>query len=1182
MRHSLVVRTPRSSDNRFGAAWFTLEASPDADPTRVRIPADFLDGGRGIVTLTRRDTESADSAFLFAPNGSTLGSIEIESVDPNAAAARLRSGGRAIAGGVMALALLVAAYGCRAGRLPHLVGLLVMAARTTVMPARTLETLLPRSLGGPSLYGVPGWGGLLDSPAGIGATCAVWLWFAVWIDRSRPPDSRSRGFFRPVLASVAALTSAFALAGVASSLARNGRVELFSLAAAGVSAGHAVLLGSLAAATLATAYLVRTAWTSWGGGDRARGILALAMLASAVIASEGYLSARNGLAAERLESEFAPLVVEQSARRRLALEAHVTEVARTDLAADLVARQPEAADLSAGWALWSGGPLGLRGWLSSIDVIGGDGSTRARFAFGLPPLEEPRITELDRSSPGPPVRAELISFGASEQRLLHSEAPILLGDSEVGRVVAHVLDEPDNLPFLPGVAPYLSALGSPSGPREGPEYVLYSSDGRVLLSTLPQPPALTAAWTDPDRASRVFSTSVGGNDFLALPIPGKERVHLLLADSGGWLERAGGLARIALLEGLLLGLGVSGYFLVRGLASWSRRGAFYRKILAAMLAASLLPLLGLASVLRGTIEVSAERSLRESSANIVGAVRRVVEDYAAVIRDDESTPARRVDDGILYWLRNLVGQEIHVYENDVLAATSKPELFESGLLSTRLPGEVRTALLREGEPTVVRDVSLGGSSLPVAYARADLAGTSAVVAVPLVLERREIGLAMERVLDSLLLTTVLLGALLAAASAWVARAVSRPVREMVDATARVARGDYGARLRARSRDELASLAEGFNAMATALASQRSDLERRRDYMEALLRHATLGVVSTGPSGSVVTVNPAAKVLLDGAGATLTIGQKLSDAMEAQPALRTLARIVTGPPPDRVEPEEIDLRIPGSPRRIRVVRIALPDPEGGPAGTLMLLDDVTELARSSQLAAWAEMARAIAHEIKNPLTPIQLSTEHLERILRDRGALPDADLEACLKAVLSQVRALREIASEFSAYARLPDPELEPAVLSSFLEETLAPYRAALPAGVRLEETYESDRECALDRRTMSRAVANLIENALHAMPSGGVLKVSTGFDAANREVFFTVQDTGTGLSDEARERLFEPYFSTKTSGTGLGLAIVLRTVQSHGGHVDVASVEGQGTTFRVFLPAWTSLDPRREDVILAP
>jgi two-component system nitrogen regulation sensor histidine kinase NtrY len=265
-----------------------------------------------------------------------------------------------------------------------------------------------------------------------------------------------------------------------------------------------------------------------------------------------------------------------------------------------------------------------------------------------------------------------------------------------------------------------------------------------------------------------------------------------------------------------------------------------------------------------------------------------------------------------------------------------------------------------------------------------------------------------------------------------------------------------------------------------------------------------------------------------------------------------------------EPLEVDLASGEGTLRLRVVRVPLPDPSGGTPGSLILLDDVTSLMRSNQLAAWAEMARAIAHEIKNPLTPIQLSTEHVRKLLHDRGILPFPEIDACLDTIVRKVRELRDISGAFSAYAKIPDLVLQRIDPAQFLREVAAPYRTAPPRGVRIEERHDEAPAILADPIVLARALVNLIENALQAMPSGGTLTMASRRGDPG-EVLLEVEDTGSGLTPEARARLFEPYFSTKSSGTGLGLAIVRRVVLGHGGSIDVVSAPGRGTTMRIRL-----------------
>jgi signal transduction histidine kinase len=219
----------------------------------------------------------------------------------------------------------------------------------------------------------------------------------------------------------------------------------------------------------------------------------------------------------------------------------------------------------------------------------------------------------------------------------------------------------------------------------------------------------------------------------------------------------------------------------------------------------------------------------------------------------------------------------------------------------------------------------------------------------------------------------------------------------------------------------------------------------------------------------------------------------------------------------------------------------------------------ELERTNRLAAWAEMARQVAHDIKNPLTPIQLSAEHLRRVHDDRQRPLSPVLESCVDTILSQVRLLRQISSEFSSFASSPVPKLVPVSVNDIVAEVLEPYRNSVGASIDLRIDLAPDVPLvALDRVLVGRALVNIVENALHAMPGGGTLSVRTESGAGTVRVVVT--DTGVGMDEQARARLFEPYFSTRAAGTGLGLTIAKRNVELNHGTIEVRSAPGEGTT----------------------
>ena len=225
----------------------------------------------------------------------------------------------------------------------------------------------------------------------------------------------------------------------------------------------------------------------------------------------------------------------------------------------------------------------------------------------------------------------------------------------------------------------------------------------------------------------------------------------------------------------------------------------------------------------------------------------------------------------------------------------------------------------------------------------------------------------------------------------------------------------------------------------------------------------------------------------------------------------------------------------------------------------------ELQRTHRLEAWAEMARQVAHEIKNPLTPIQLSSEHLVRVNKDRGEPLTPVLEECVTSILSQVKLLRQISAEFSSFASRPTPRPELTSLAALIPTVVEPYITGLAGRVAVDvDVPASLPAVVVDRILLARALTNMIENALHAMPGSGTLAIKAV--AAGSTIRLSVTDTGTGMDAEALRRIFEPYFSTKATGTGLGLTIAKRNVELNGGYIHVESAQGKGTTVVIELP----------------
>ena len=231
----------------------------------------------------------------------------------------------------------------------------------------------------------------------------------------------------------------------------------------------------------------------------------------------------------------------------------------------------------------------------------------------------------------------------------------------------------------------------------------------------------------------------------------------------------------------------------------------------------------------------------------------------------------------------------------------------------------------------------------------------------------------------------------------------------------------------------------------------------------------------------------------------------------------------------------------------------------------LKDQRRQLERTHRLEAWAEMARQVAHEIKNPLTPVQLSAEHLLRVHADHGEPLTPVLQSCVESILKQVRILRQISAEFSSYASSPRVQTEPTLLDELVAGVLKPYLVGLEGRVRIIINIpDSLPRLNLDQNLVARALTNIVENALHAMPDTGSLELC----ARQTETFvqLNVRDTGVGLDEATRARIFEPYFSTRAAGTGLGMAIAKRNIELNNGTITVESKRGHGTIVALTFP----------------
>ncbi|OEU68265.1 MAG: PAS domain-containing sensor histidine kinase [Desulfovibrio sp. S3730MH75] len=410
--------------------------------------------------------------------------------------------------------------------------------------------------------------------------------------------------------------------------------------------------------------------------------------------------------------------------------------------------------------------------------------------------------------------------------------------------------------------------------------------------------------------------------------------------------------------------------------------------------------------------------------------------------------------------------------------------------------------------------------------------------------------------------------------------LSAPIQALAAGSQRIARGDLSVRLDDNSDDELGFMVQSFNRMAedledsqkslkTAnerLAQQNQELERRGRYMEAVLNNITAGVISLDENGKISTVNDAIEEML-GINARFVHGK---DPLALLPegdlaSLISDARSHMASSPYSQWQRQLSLTVDGRHRKFLVNVVALKTSSSS-NGIVAVFEDITELEKMQRIAAWREVARRIAHEIKNPLTPIKLSAQRLQRKFGPQ--IEDGVFRESTELIVSQVEHLQQMVQEFSAYAKLPEVKLNPGNIAPLLEEIISMYNNSHTDIAWKLELLTKIPDLELDTEAMRRTLINLLTNAAEALEEcdNPTVIITAMHDSTLGWLRIEVQDNGPGLTSDERSRMFEPYFSSKKSGTGLGLTIVKSIITDHRGFIRVKPSEPHGTTFVIELP----------------
>jgi two-component system nitrogen regulation sensor histidine kinase NtrY len=432
---------------------------------------------------------------------------------------------------------------------------------------------------------------------------------------------------------------------------------------------------------------------------------------------------------------------------------------------------------------------------------------------------------------------------------------------------------------------------------------------------------------------------------------------------------------------------------------------------------------------------------------------------------------------------------------------------------------------------------------------------------------KHLGFLKNPVKNSYILTLLLVTLVIIFAATWfglyLAKGITIPIQQVAAGTHEVAHGNWDYQIEAAGDDELGTLVESFNQMTRDLKKSNLELLRRGKFVETLLANITAGVIAVDSAGKITSWNKAAEQMLD-VDATTALGKNYREAFESEP-LRVMRGLIDNLNDRESSETELQIQLPDHLLTVFATAATLRDDSNDSLGVMIFLEDITQIQKVQRMEAWREVARRIAHEIKNPLTPIQLSAERLRKRYAKLLQADGAVLDKCTTTIIQQVVELKNLVNDFSQFARLPTAQPMPNDLNGIVQDALFLFKEGHN---HIDFDFRQGQLPALelDREQIKRVMINLLDNAVAAVGDGGQVRISTSYDHARNTVYLEVADDGCGMPPEARVRIFEPGFSTKKQGTGLGLTIVNQIVEDHRGYIRVRNNEPRGSRFIIEFP----------------
>ncbi|OGF59074.1 MAG: hypothetical protein A2Y62_13960 [Candidatus Fischerbacteria bacterium RBG_13_37_8] len=592
--------------------------------------------------------------------------------------------------------------------------------------------------------------------------------------------------------------------------------------------------------------------------------------------------------------------------------------------------------------------------------------------------------------------------------------------------------------------------------------------------------------------------------------------------------------------------------------SFHAHNTFARKIFIYLLIITVIPLFLLffsirTYIIKERISQSNIAALHQLQSSI-----NLLRDFISLTQEGQSFEPTSLNDNIVKWVSRTIDYDITIYKGFIIEASSRRDLISSGVLSIVLNGQTHYDLFFAKKPYTITNEHI--SRFTYQYLASTLKFPNQpvrVITLPVIFSQQQLDLELAKFYEKILLSLALIVGLSTLLIWIIAQRISGPVRLLISATKNISEGNFEIRLPVFKDYEFNSIKYSFEIMTEKLKASLENLKQRQHYIETIIANVGNGVIAISIDGNTKLMNHALKKILNMVPRDIdNLFDYLKNNEQMAPFNKVIASFQKNPAEQ--QSKEIETVEQEKTHHYKISWIPLTQLFSS-QDILIVIEDLTDVITSNRLSAWADMARRVAHEIKNPLTPMQLAVEHLYRVYKDSPDNYEKILNLCFTTITKQIASLKKIINQFSLFGAEIPSHKQTIKVEEFFASLIESYKTHLKDRIDFILDFQSQLpEVIWDVGKMQKAFTNLVENAIQAIEETGTITINAKLEAPS--LIIEIIDTGHGMDQATVHKIFEPYFTTKDFGTGLGMVIAKRFIEEHNGTISIKSSIGTGTT----------------------